>query len=54
MAITKSARESIMTRAHADKEFRTELLKELLRLAVAADPELLEKAVARVEKRSKK
>ena len=39
-----------MTRAHTDKEFRTELLKELLRLAVASDPELLEKAVARVEK----
>ena len=54
MALTRSARETIMTRAHSDKEFRTELLKELLRLAVASDPELLEKAVARVEKRSKR
>jgi restriction endonuclease Mrr len=52
--LTKIERIAIMKRAHADKEFRTELLKELLRLAVSADPELLERAVARVEKRSKK
>lgn len=54
MALTRSARETIMKRAHADVEFRTELLKELIRMAVANDVDLLEKAVARLEKKTKK
>ena len=52
--LTKAERMAIIARAHTDKTFRDELLKELLRLAVASDPELLEKAVIRIEKRSKK
>jgi len=52
--LTKAERMAIIERAHRDKEFRDALLKELLRLAVASDPELLEKAVARVEKKTEK
>jgi hypothetical protein len=54
MALTRSARQTIIERAHKDPVFCKALLKELLRLAVASDPELLEKAVARVEKKTEK
>ena len=53
MALTRSARQTIIERAHKDQAFCKALLKELLRLAIAEDPDLLEKAVARVEKKSK-
>ena len=52
MALTK-AHKAIIERAHLDPEFRTELLKELLRMAVASDSELLDKAVKRIEDRHK-
>jgi hypothetical protein len=38
-----------LARAHRDPEFRLRLLKELMRLAVKADPELLDKAVVKIE-----
>lgn len=36
---------SAMERAHEDPKFRTALLKELIRIAMAADPKLLDKAL---------
>jgi len=51
--LTKTERIAIIERAHKNKSFRDELLKELLRIAIANDPELLEKAVAKVEKKIK-
>ena len=39
----------ILERAHQDPTFRLALLKELMRLAVKNDPELLDKALARIE-----
>jgi len=53
MALSK-AHKQIIERAHLDKEFRVELLKELLRIAVAQDTELLDKAVAKIEAKKKK
>jgi hypothetical protein len=48
MALSKKHQE-ILNRAHLDPKFRLSLLKELLRLAVARDPELLDKALEKVE-----
>ena len=50
MALTRSARQTVIERAHRDHEFCKALLKELLRVAVAEDPDLLEKAMKRVDK----
>ena len=41
----------VIARAHADPAFRTALLKELLRIAVAEDPMLLTKALLKLEKK---
>jgi hypothetical protein len=49
MATLSKKHKDIMLRAHSDPKFRVELLKELLRLAIKADPELLEKALNKLE-----
>jgi len=41
----------IIAKAHANPAFRTALLKELLRIAVAEDPQLLTKALLKLEKK---
>jgi hypothetical protein len=38
----------IIARAHVDSAFRTALLKELLRIAVAEDPNILTKALLKL------
>lgn len=43
----------IIARAHVEPEFRLALLKELVRLAVAADPDLLDKALNKLETKIK-
>ncbi len=53
MALTPWHKE-IIARAHIEPEFRVALLKELVRLAVAADPELLDKAVSKIEAKIKR
>jgi hypothetical protein len=39
----------VIARAHVDPAFRTALLKELLRIAVAEDPMILSKALLKLE-----
>ena len=51
MALTRSARQMIIERAHKDHTFCKALLKELLRLAIAEDPDLLEKAMKKIDKK---
>ena len=51
MALTRSARQTIIERAHKDHTFCKALLKELLRLAIAEDPDLLEKAMKKIDKK---
>ena len=48
MALRKKYQD-ILDRAHADPKFRLNLLKELMRLAIKADPDLLEKAMNKLE-----
>lgn len=43
----------IIARAHVEPKFRTDLLKELLRLAIAQDPKLLTKALQKLEEKHK-
>lgn len=54
MALTREYKQTIIDRAHTDKVFCKELVKELVRLAVLADPDVLEKAVKRVETKVKR
>ncbi len=43
----------ILEKAKVEPEFRMALLKELLRIAVAKDPDLLAKALLELEKKTK-
>ena len=51
MALTREARQTIMERAHNDPKFRTELMKELIRLAIKANPDLLDEALLKLEQK---
>ena len=53
MALSKVEKQLIIERAHEDKVFCKALLRELVRLAVAADPDVLEKSVRRLEEKHK-
>jgi hypothetical protein len=48
MALSKK-HQAIVERARRDPKFRLELLKELIRMAVRADPELLDRALEKIE-----
>ena len=50
MALTREEKASIIARAHAEPVFCKNLLKELIRLAVTADPDVLEKALKKIQK----
>jgi hypothetical protein len=54
MALTREEKQVIIQRAHNDKVFSKALLKELVRLAVQEDPDVLEKAMTNLEKKTKK
>jgi hypothetical protein len=45
MALTKDEKQVIIERAHTDKVFCKALLRELIRLAVIEDPDILERAM---------
>ena len=47
--LTKAEKQEIIERAHTDKTFCKALLKELVRLAVANDLDVLEKAIKRIK-----
>lgn len=54
MALTSAEKQVIIERAHTDKAFCKALLKELVRLAVAADPDVLEKSMKRLDAKLKR
>ena len=54
MALTKEEKQVIIERAHEDKVFCKALLRELVRLAVAADPDVLEKSMRRLDAKLKR
>ena len=49
--LTKEEKQVILERAHTDKVFCKALLRELVRLAVMEDPDVLEKAMKRLERK---
>ena len=49
MALTRAEKQEIIERAHTDKIFCKALLKELVKLAVTADPDVLEKAMKKIK-----
>jgi hypothetical protein len=49
MALTREFKQTIIERAHNDKVFCKALLKELVKLAVQADPDVLEKAMKKMK-----
>lgn len=54
MSLTRDYKKTILDRAKKDPKFRVALLKELLRLALKADPALLSKALLKLEPEVKK
>jgi hypothetical protein len=51
--MTREERQVIMERAHVEPKFRVELMKELLRIAIKADPDLLDKALQKLAEQHK-
>lgn len=49
--MTREERQVIMERAHVDPKFRVDLMKELLRIAIKANPDFLDEALAKLEKK---
>ena len=49
MALTRDFKDTVIARAHTDPVFCKELVKELVRLAVMEDPDILEKAIKRLK-----
>jgi hypothetical protein len=43
----------VIAKAHSDPAFRKDLLKELMRIAIAEDPHLLTKALLKLEEKYK-
>jgi hypothetical protein len=53
MALTREFRATVIARAHADPVFRMELLKEIIREAVKDNPDIIDKAVNKVDSKRK-
>ena len=49
MALTRDFKDTVIARAHTDPVYCKELVKELVRLAVMEDPDILEKAIKRLK-----
>ena len=54
MALTRDFKVTVIARAKRDPEFRLELLKEIIREAVKENPDIVDKAVKKVDTKSKK
>lgn len=54
MALTRDFKETVIARARRDPEFRLELLKEIIREAVKHNPEIIDNAVKKLDKKLKR
>ena len=51
---TRDFKETVIARARRDPEFRLELLKEIIREAVKHNPEIIDNAVKKLDKKLKR
>jgi len=54
MTLTREFRQTVIARARRDPEFRMELLKEIIREAVKEQPEIIDNAVKKIDKKLKR
>lgn len=54
MALTRDFRKTLIERSNKDPKFRVVLLKQLIKMAMEADPHLLAKALLKLEPSTKK
>jgi hypothetical protein len=54
MALTRDFKATVLARARRDPEFRLELLKEIIREAVKENPDIVDNAVKKLDKKLKR